>query len=105
MIDSLSGEKIIITWGFPVWLSHYIKYIESKGFRHIWLDGDRQVALKMFMSRERNNPEMEKAFHDQIRQIDESNIIDQLKPIMYDPFGEDGMFKDIQKRAEEIINL
>ncbi len=105
MIDKFTQEKTIISWGFPTWLTAYILYIEKKGYKHIWLDGDRNVAFKMFMMREKNNPTMEKAFYNQLDYINKSKVIEQLHPTIYNPFTPDGEFKDLKLRAEEIINL
>lgn len=105
LIDEIRGEKIIITWGFPTWLPHYIRYIEGKGYKHIWLDGDRDAAFKNFMKRENNDAEKEKAYFVQVNAVNHDKTIEILKPSVYDPFLPDGSFKPIAERAEAIINL
>jgi adenylate kinase family enzyme len=105
LIYQIPKDKTIISWGFPTWLPHYIKYIESIGFRHVWLDGDRKVAFKNFIKREKGGLEMEKAFYRQVEMIDSSDIVNLLKPTILNPYTNNGEFKNIQRRAEEITNL
>lgn len=104
-IDSIPKEKTVITWGFPTWLVKNVEYIVQQGFKHVWLEGDRNVSFKYFMEREKNNPEMEKAYHIQVSAIDKDRVVEILNPTIYNPYTKEGKFKEEKIRAEEILNL
>ena len=88
--------NIVVTWGFmpsDVWHLNTISEFCKQGFRMFWFDGDRSVALRNFSKKGLS----EEMFHEQIRNINNSGIVNRLTPIPIDPFDASGIrpFEDI----------
>lgn len=92
---------MIITWGFqPYWHAKFVRLLINEGFKHVWLDGDRTVAFDKFAERGTVD---QQAFFNQLNNISSSKIVDILKPIILNPFKENGSFRNIEEIATEII--
>jgi hypothetical protein len=67
-----------------------------------WLDGHRDAALREFNIR-RDVPE--ELFHRQIQAIDSFGLPGRIDPILYDPFSDQGVFKDKDQIVKELFSL
>ncbi len=103
-IRSLLIEKrnVVVTWGFPPEHGEgaVIKFKES-GFKLFWLDGDRSVALRVFI--ERGGIE-EIAFYMQMYRIINFDIIRKIQPVIINPFDKEGKFKPMDRISKEITS-
>ncbi len=96
-------EKVVLTWGF--WPKDpeigIIKSLKDSGFKLVWFDGNRDVARREFNRRGSVPPQ---AFDLQVKRIDDSKVIQDIKPIVVDPFDHRGLFKSVDQILEEIEN-
>jgi hypothetical protein len=95
-------NNLVITWGFVPIEDQIIavEKIRSDGFQLVWFDGDRVSALKAFADR---NTVSREAFDRQIVLIEESKVIQRIKPIVINTFDEAGAFKNLNSIYQEII--
>ena len=94
------GEQIVLTWGFlPQEQMGIVKQFQAKGFTLVWFDGNRPAALRVF---NRRGTVPEYLFHMQIGRIDNSRVVQDLKPLVIDPFDDNEEFKDATLILEEI---
>jgi len=101
-IDSIlnEGGRIVATWGFlPQEQMGIVKEFQAKGFTLVWFDGNRPAALRVF---NRRGTVPEYLFHMQIGRIDNSRVVQDLKPLVIDPFDDNEEFKDATLILEEI---
>ena len=102
-------KNVIVTWGFVPGKFEKDAVIRFKdtGFRLFWFDGNRPAALRVFLNREKYNPEkkaMELAFYCQMRNIMMSNIVEAINPFSINTFDEKGEFKSKNQIYNEIIS-
>jgi hypothetical protein len=91
-----------ITWGFmpnDQLSTSVVLPLRSAGFKLIWFDGNRPAALRQFQKR---NTVPEIAFYGQMYRIEETKIVEQLKPTIVNPFDNNGEFKPAAELLEEI---
>lgn len=98
------------TWGFMPNETQFvvIDYLRKNGYVLFWFDGDRKIAFNHFIERERkNNREIIaiEEFNRQIARIDEANVINRLKPIILNPFEENGSFRRPEVIIKDILNF
>lgn len=98
----LSGRDVVISWGFwPGQDDPDIQKFRENGFKLVWFDGNRDAALREFLRRGPFPPEA--AFHAQIKRINESRVIERLKPIRINTFTETGSFKTVEVITQELF--
>ena len=101
-IDTISNEdeRIVLTWGFlPQEQIGIVKQFQAKGFKLVWFDGNRPAALRTFITR---GTVAEELFYLQMWRIENSKIVEALKPIIIDPFDKSDRFKDPAVILKEI---
>ncbi|TRZ78410.1 AAA family ATPase [bacterium] len=105
-IDELvnSQKNIVVTWGFMPNEKqiNIVLSFKNKGFKLVWLDGNREVARKIFNQRGTVKDEL---FQIQLSRIDNFNVINKINPLIYNTFKKNGTFKKIKVILEEIQNL
>jgi hypothetical protein len=65
----------------------------------IWFDGDRPSALRQFQKRSTVSEEL---FYLQMFRIENSKIVEQLRPMVVNPFDDDEQFKPAAELLAEI---
>ena len=94
---------IVLSWGFhPAGTDQITAFRDRFGFRHVWLDGPRNAALRAFI--ERGTVE-EKYFHIQMENIGNSNLVARMSPVIINPFDNEGRFRNKDDIAKEILAL
>ena len=97
-------QNIVVTWGFgPFTDRPVITSLIEDGYQIFWLDGDRIASFTNFMHREKHNDQMEYMYYLQMMNIVSSNIIELLKPVLINPFLENGKFRSISEVTNEIL--
>ncbi|HZM63642.1 MAG TPA: hypothetical protein VFB59_00760 [Candidatus Saccharimonadales bacterium] len=105
LTDLAAKEKIVISWGFGPFIDKpSIKRIIQEGFTFTWLDGDRVASFKYFMDREQNDPIMEYLYYGQMQMIVATDIVEQLKPRIVNPFT-DSTFRPVAEIVAEILSV
>lgn len=95
------NKDIVITWGFmPGYDDQSIRNLVSTGFRHIWLDGNREAARRAFISRGTISEEL---LDIQMKRI-ESMDISSFNPIIINPFDNEGVFLDVREIVQKILD-
>jgi adenylate kinase family enzyme len=103
-IGELLNEKknVVVTWGFgpdcerSVFL---VQQLRDAGFKWIWFDGNRPAALREFQKRATVS---ERDLHVQMRRIEQSRIVERLKPTLINSFDDRGQFKPTKQLLAEI---
>jgi shikimate kinase len=103
-IGNLLKEKrsVVVTWGFGPHSERSISLVQqlrSAGFKLIWFDGDRPAALREFQKRA---TVPEDALTTQMRRIENSRIVERLKPTVINSFDDRGQFKPAKQLLAEI---
>ena len=97
-----SDRQTVVTWGFlpNEAQTAIVNLFRAKGFQLIWLDGNRGAALRAFQHR---NTVPEELFYLQMYRIEQSKVIDQIKPVIINPFHKSG-FKSPRRLLKEILS-
>ena len=103
-IGELLNEKknVVVTWGFgpdcerSVFL---VQQLTDAGFKWIWFDGNRPAALREFQKRATVS---EHDLHVQMHRIEQSRIVERLKPTVINSFDDRGQFKPTKQLLAEI---
>ena len=103
-IGELLNEKkhLVVTWGFgpdrerSVFL---VQQLRDAGFKWIWFDGNRPAALREFQKRATVS---ERDLHVQMHRIEQSRIVERLKPTVINSFDDRGQFKPTKQLLAEI---
>lgn len=96
------GVDVVITWGFwPGKDDPFIRELQRASFRMVWLDGDREVARRLFI--ERDAPSDVRLFDAQMRRIEGMNLA-AFSPVIVDPFDETGGRLPRERLAEVVIH-
>jgi adenylate kinase family enzyme len=103
-IGELLNEKkhLVVTWGFgpdcdrSVFL---VQQLRDAGFKWIWFDGNRPAALREFQKRATVS---ERDLHVQMNRIEQSRIVERLKPTVINSFDDRGQFKPTKQLLAEI---
>jgi adenylate kinase family enzyme len=103
-IGEMLNEKknIVVTWGFgpdcerSVFL---VLALRNAGFKLIWFDGNRPAALREFQKRA---TVQEIDFYRQMHRIEQSKIVERLKPTVINSFDDHGQFKPTRELLAEI---
>ena len=109
-IGELLNEKkdVVVTWGFgpdcerSVFL---VQQLRSAGFKWIWFDGNRPAALREFQKRaaaQGRATAQEIDFYRQMYRIENSRIVERLKPTVINSFDDRGQFKPTKELLAEI---
>ena len=102
-IAQLKGYRrtVVVTWGFVLdgVQTAIVLQFRSAGFKWIWFDGNRPAALREFRKR---GTVPEQLLRLQMDRIENSKIVECLKPIIIDPFDESGKFKPADRLLDEI---
>ena len=109
-IESLGQEKdIVVSYGFnPLGCTIDVLFLKNEGFKVIWLDGNREAALREYKKREikRDPTNLEhhiENFYAQIERINRTKVIQEIEPIQINTFDKNGEFIDSEKIVEKII--
>ena len=95
-------KNVALTWGFgpdcerSVFL---VQQLRDAGFKWIWFDGNRPAALRDFQKRATVS---ERDLHVQMRRIEQSRIVERLKPTVINSFDDRGQFKPTKQLLAEI---
>lgn len=98
-----SDKDLVITWGFgPQILPHQeaVKLILDQGAKMIWLDGNQETAIAVFMKR---GGMSENSFNQQMDQISNVDIVGKYNSLIINVFDVNGKFRNIKEIAEEIL--
>ena len=103
-IGELLNEKknVVVTWGFgpdcerSVFL---VQQLRDAGFKWIWFDGNRPAALREFQKRATAS---ERDLHVQMHRIEQSRIVERLKPSVINSFDDRGHFKPTKQLLSEV---
>lgn len=97
----LSNKDMVITWGFGPDSGGIalVVYLRQNGFKLFWLDGNRVGSFKAFLMR--GDVSLE-AYYFQMYRIENSKVIDILKPIQMNPFNNDYSFRDKEELIKEM---
>ena len=102
-IDELKcgDQSVVVTWGFvPDEIqSGIVLQFRDAGFKLIWFDGNRPTALREFQNR---GTVPEERFYAQMYRIENSKILERIRPIIIDTFDQDGKFKPADQLLREI---
>jgi hypothetical protein len=94
-------RRLVVTWGFmPGRDERFVDELVRDGARLVWLDGDREVALKWFNHR---RTVCEKAFHIQMARIAAHDPVRRYQPPVIDPFDKKGQFRSLEVRARAVV--
>ena len=96
-------RSVVVTWGFlpdQVQTGIVLQFRDA-GFRWIWFDGNRPAALREFRKR---GTVPEQLLHLQMERIENSKIVERLRPTIIDPFDKNGKFKPADRLLDEIRN-
>jgi adenylate kinase family enzyme len=101
--EQLNEKKnVVVTWCFgpdcerSVFL---VQQLRDAGFKWIWFDGNRPAALREFQKRATVS---ERDLHVQMRRIEQSRIVERLKPTLINSFDDRGQFKPTKQLLAEI---
>jgi len=95
------GKKAVATWGFvpdDVQTAIVLQFRDA-GFKWIWFDGNRPAALHEFRKRGTVSEEL---LYAQMYRIENSRIVQRLRPIVIDTFDSEGQFKAVSDLLKEI---
>ncbi|HEY1679368.1 MAG TPA: DNA/RNA helicase domain-containing protein, partial [Candidatus Sulfotelmatobacter sp.] len=103
-IEELLNQKkdVVVTWGFGPYCKRsesLVRELRSAGFKWIWFDGNRPAALREFQKRA---TVQEIDFYRQMYRIEESRIVERLKPTVINSFDDRGQFKSTKELLAEI---
>lgn len=109
-LENIEGN-IVVTWGF-VPNEGQIKFVEQlrdSGFKLMWLDGDRDAALREFTKRDSSRGEdylsgQLEALKIQLKRIEDSCVVKRIAPNMFNTFDVQHNFKTLEEIAREIQN-
>jgi hypothetical protein len=101
--DALGQDRsVVVTWGFVPDNQPSVGAIlqlRDSGFKLIWMDGNRPAALREFRKR---GTAPEELFYLQMYRIENSKIVEQLKPIIINPFNSKDQFREAADLLKEI---
>lgn len=101
--NSLAQDKVVISWGFmPYGHTEHVLEIKRRGFEIIWLDGNREVAFREFMKR---GTVSEKAYRNQMENIETSGVVEKIQPRIINTFDDDGQFRKPIDIARDILEI
>lgn len=102
---TLSGKDVVVTWGFGPDMQEHTDIVFPllhSGFQMIWMDGNRNAALREYKKRGTVSVEL---LNLQIAKINTVDIESVFHPIFYNTFDENGEFKSLDTIAEEISKI
>ena len=103
-LAGLAGRDVVVSWGFsPFTNRRSIEAFTDDGFALFWFDGDRVASFREFMRREGNDPVRECEYYGQMQMIVATEFVERVKPIIVNPFDENGDFRPAGKIAAEIL--
>lgn len=97
----LKNDNSVISWGFvpdevQIETVNYLK--RDKGFSLVWFDGDRVSAFREYLKAGRP----ENLFYLQMFRIEESKVVERIKPLIINTFNNVGRFREKTEVVEEI---
>src|SRR5438552_2268444 len=95
------NENVVVTWGFlpDETQTAIVLQFRNSGFKLIWFDGNRPAALREFQKR---NTVPEELFYLQMYRIENSKVVNHIRPAIIDPFDGTGHFKSVNQLLTEI---
>ena len=101
-IAELTAQRrsVVVTWRFfPDEDIAAVLQFRNAGFKWIWFDGNRPAALREFQKRGTVQDEL---FHAQIDRVENSKIVERLRPTIINSFDQDGKFKPADRLLRDI---
>lgn len=97
------SSKVVCSWGFIPENDqiNIVLLFKGLGFRLLWFDGDRIAARNAFVGRGTVPVDL---LDLQMKRINNSNVIEKIKPDIINPFSKDKKFKTLKVIAKEILN-
>ena len=98
------NRNVVVTWGFgpdDQASLDLVQLFREAGFKWIWFDGNRPAALREF---QRRGTVPERDLYVQMFRIENSRIVERLKPTVINSFDECGQFKPANELLKEIRN-
>jgi adenylate kinase family enzyme len=95
-------RNVVLTWGFGPDCDRSVSLVlqlRSAGFKWIWFDGNRPAALREF---QRRATVSEGDLRVQMHRIEQSRIVERLKPTVINSFDDRGQFKPTEQLLAEI---
>ena len=94
-------KDIVVTWGFlpDERQTSIVEQFKARGFKLVWFDGNRPAALKAFIRRDTVS---ENFFYLQMYRIEDSKVIQRIKPLKVNTFDQGGQFKGAARVLKEI---
>jgi shikimate kinase len=95
-----NGRDTVVTWGFmPPNDNDRVRDLQARGLRMIWLEGDREAALRLFNQR---GSVPEELFHVQMARIANLDLAI-FNPVRFDPFDGDGQPMSLPVLANRLL--
>jgi len=94
-------NDIVMSWGFVPNENqiNIVILLKTSGFKLIWFDGNRVAAREAFIKR---GTVSESLLNLQVNRINNSNVIQKIKPIIINTFNFNGDFKTKDQIIKEI---
>ena len=97
------GRDVVITWGFvPDTQLSAVRALNGFGFRWIWFDGDRAVALREYLSLGRLRSDWDRQLAKIQTHIDP--IIASLAPVVVNTFDVSGQRRPLEHVARDVLS-
>lgn len=98
------GRDVVITWGFvPDTQLAAVCALRDLGFRWIWFDTDREIALREYLARGRSRSDWDRQLAKIAAHIDPN--MDSLAPIVVDTFAVGGQRRPLEEVTRDVFAL
>jgi hypothetical protein len=96
------GRDTVVTWGFVADVQLLaVLQLRAGGFRWVWFDGDREVALRQYLALGRPRPLCDKQLALIERHLDP--IMESLAPEVVAPFDAEGRYRPLADVARDAL--
>lgn len=96
------GRDVVVTWGFMPGVDNLtVRLLQSRGFKMIWFDGNREAARREFLRRKTVSADELAAQMGRIADLDLASF----GPTEYNSFGIDGNFLPRETIADQLLAL
>ncbi len=96
------GRDVVITWGFvPDTQLAAVRALRDLGFRWIWFDGDREVALREYLKHGRSRSDWDRQLVKIAAHIDP--VMESLAPIVVNTFDAEAQRRPLDEVARDVL--
>lgn len=96
------GRDVVVSWGFiPDSQLEAVLALRTLGFRWIWLDGDRELALREYLALGRLRSAWDRQLTKIANHIDPA--IDELSPMVIDTFDANQERRPLEEIVREVL--